>query len=579
MDIGRAMGLRVAILIGAAALAGAAGAASIDPAPAFLASAPVAARQSDPYRAIFAAIRAGEWSVAAAGLDALPNGMLTPIARAELYLATGAPRVDAAALAAAVAAAPDLPQAPALLAMARGRGAIDLPALPVPHDLVRLPGASKRRGAQPIRGDAAGAALAAAVQPLLKANDAAAAEPLVEAAAAILPSDGLAEWRQRVAWAYFSAGNDVDARRVATLAGGGSGEWAVQGDWVAGLAAWRMADYAAAADAFAAVASRARDADTVAAGLFWAARSDRAAGLVDRAAAQLRSASRMGETFYGLLAGAALGQPDALPALDPGASRVDQLPNVRAAAALAEIGETALADRLLRHQARIGPAVDHGALLRVAARLDLPSAQVWLAQYGPAGAAGSIAQRYPMPGWSPAGGWRVDRALLLAHALQESQFRPDAVSPAGARGLMQLMPGTARLVARHKGEPVSPRLDDPGMNFEYGQSYLEELAGDAGTGGLLPKVIAAYNAGPNNVALWNLRRGVQADPLLFIESIPFAETRAYVSIVLRNYWIYQRESGARLDSMIALAQGKWPRFTRAGLRVALRGGSASVVAD
>ena len=178
--------------------------------------------------------------------------------------------------------------------------------------------------------------------------------------------------------------------------------------------------------------------------------------------------------------------------------------------------------------------------------------------------------RYPMPAWRPTGGWRVDRALLFAHALQESQFRTDAVSRAGARGLMQLMPGTVQLVARHKGEAPGA-VDDPSVSFEYGQSYLEELADHPGTEGLLPKVIAAYNAGPNNVAAWNARMP-GADPLLFIESIPFAETRNYVAIVLRNYWMYQQETGAEPVSLDELAQGQWPRFPGAALRTAARDG-------
>ncbi|WP_174274274.1 lytic transglycosylase domain-containing protein, partial [Sphingomonas bacterium] len=178
------------------------------------------------------------------------------------------------------------------------------------------------------------------------------------------------------------------------------------------------------------------------------------------------------------------------------------------------------------------------------------------------GQATPLAARYPMPAWAPAGGWRVDRALCLAHALQESQFRIEAVSRAGARGLMQLMPATARLVARHKGDApeIADRLSDPAVSFEYGQSYLQELADNGGTGGLLPKVIAAYNAGPNNVAAWSARPGASADPLFFIETIPFAETRGYVATVLRNYWMYQRETGVPSESLAMLAQGKWPRF-------------------
>ena len=536
------------------------------------------------YAAVFAAIRAGDWNGASGALDALPAGPLTPLARAELYIARGAPAADVATLAALLATAPDLPEAPALARLARARGAADLPALPPQRDLIRLAGASKRAASRPTRSDAAVQTLALQVQPLLKAGDPVAAEPLVEAAVPLLTPEATTEWRQRVAWAWFQSGDDSSARRVAALAQGGAGAWAVDASWVAGLAAWRMADYPAAADAFARVAGNGSDAETRAAGLYWAARSDIAGAHPERVAARLRTASRMGETFYGMLAGAALGLPAPAMTLAPdalGETALLNRPNLRAAAALVEIGETALADQLLRHQARIGPAPEHAQLIRLASRLGLPATQVWLAQNAPAGTRTSTAERYPMPGWSPSGGWRVDRALLFAHALQESQLRTDAVSRTGARGLMQLMPGTARLVARHKGETpdAADRMGDPALNFEYGQSYLEELAGHAGTGGLLPKVIAAYNAGPNNVALWNLQRAVQADPLLFIEAIPFGETRAYVAIVLRNYWMYQRETATPTASLTALAQGRWPRFPTVAGRTALHAPAATTAAD
>ena len=73
-------------------------------------------------------------------------------------------------------------------------------------------------------------------------------------------------------------------------------------------------------------------------------------------------------------------------------------------------------------------------------------------------------------------------------------------------------------------------------------------------------MIAAYNAGPAPIAEWSSRRIGDGDPLLFIESIPYWETRGYVPIVLRNYWIYQEKSGAETVSREALVQGMWPRF-------------------
>jgi soluble lytic murein transglycosylase-like protein len=173
--------------------------------------------------------------------------------------------------------------------------------------------------------------------------------------------------------------------------------------------------------------------------------------------------------------------------------------------------------------------------------------------------------RYPAPNWVPQGGWQIDKALVFAHTLQESRFRTDALSPAGARGLMQVLPTTADLIERKRGSGVTvdrASLASPQVNMAYGQAYLEQLR-DA-TGGLLPKVIAAYNAGPNAVARWDINNRAQNDPLLYIESIPYAETRGYVTTVLRNYWMYQRQSGEKTVSLKALAQGAWPRFPMLG---------------
>ncbi len=117
-------------------------------------------------------------------------------------------------------------------------------------------------------------------------------------------------------------------------------------------------------------------------------------------------------------------------------------------------------------------------------------------------------------------------------------------------------------MARARGDA---RLDPascsiPATNLEYGQSYLEYLRDSAGTGGLLPKVIASYNAGPAPIAAWNTRFD-QSDPLLYIETIPYWETRGYVPIVLSNYWIYEDSDADRqLVSRRALAAGLWPRF-------------------
>ena len=179
-----------------------------------------------------------------------------------------------------------------------------------------------------------------------------------------------------------------------------------------------------------------------------------------------------------------------------------------------------------------------------------------------------MSARYPAPDWVPARGWRVDRGLVFAHALQESTFITTATSRAGAKGLMQLMPATAKIVNREisssamasGSDAVIGDLSDPAFNIEVGQTYLESLRDMSYTQGLLPKVVAAYNAGPGSVQRWNATLDDRGDPLLFIESIPFRETRHYVEVVMRNFWMYQLRDGVVPPSMDALAAGLWPKF-------------------
>ncbi len=525
----------------------------------------LSAEEREGYRAVFLAIRGQKWADAAAKLDAMKPGPLHSVARAELYLAKGSPKVELDPLMALLTQAPDIPQAAQLARLATTRGATELPAIPTAQRMIWLGSRPLRQRASTVKDDMAAAALGQKILPLIKKDDPASCEALIDQAAATLTPAALTEWQQRVAWSYYLTGNDRAARTLAAKAQAGTGEWAVHADWVAGLSAWRDKDFQAARTAFESVAARGEDSEMRAAGLFWSARADMAMGEPHKVQARLRNAARMDETFYGLLAAETLGikqreqsGPDLVTA-DWG--RLSRKSNIMTAVALSEIGEFKLADDALRHQARVGGREDHAALVVMAERLNLPETQLWLAHNGPAGTNPGPRARYPAPDWTPDGGWRVDRSLLFAHALQESNFRRDAVSPAGAYGLMQIMPAAAQDVSRRKGTSWSREsLTNPSTNMEYGQAHLEALRDFSGTEGLLPKVIAAYNAGPAPVRDWNARNIDRGDPLLYIESIPYWETRGYVTIVLRNYWMYERNAGERAASMAALAQGMWPRF-------------------
>ena len=524
--------------------------------------------QRSAYRAVFTAIRESRWADAQLQLDAMRPGPLHAIARAEIYTAKGSPKVELTPLMALLAEAPELPQAPALARLAKLRGAETLPTLPTPQRLIWVDGAPNRIRVKGTASDAAAAELATRAQPFIKADDGAAAEALVSEYEGRLTPGALTEWRQRVAWMYFLTGDDANTRRVAAAAQAGTGEWVPQADWVQGLAAWRQNDCKAAQIAFAAVAQRASDVDLRAAGHYWAARADMACARPDLIQARLLAASQYNETFYGMLSRQALriaGATDRPPARPAGAAckALERRPDSRVAAALVEIGEDDDAAELLKHQAKIGDAADYAALARVAGALNLPATQIWLSHNCPAGATPQVATRYPAPNWTPDGGWRVDKALVYAHTLQESRFRSTVVSPAGAYGLMQIMPSAATDIAKAKGMAAvidRSALSRPSTNMEVGQSYLEKLRDMPATGGLLPKVIAAYNAGPSPVAAWNLSSKDGGDPLLYIESIPYWETRGYVMTVLRNYWMYEMQAGKASDSRHALSQGMWPRF-------------------
>lgn len=426
--------------------------------------------------------------------------------------------------------------------------------------MVPLGSSPRRHRSRPVQGDPAADALRLVLEPLVKIDAADQAEALYLQALPTLTAEGRAEAAQRVAWIHYVLGRDADARRVAETASEGAvGEWVAQANWIAGLASWRMNDCNAAARHFRAVAGGRAEAELAAAGAYWAARSEMACRRPQAVEPLLKAAARAPDSFYGLLARETLGIDKSLPggAL-PTTERIERLPNVRRALRLVEIGEYRLADDMLRHQAAIGSPSDHLALIALAQRLDFAGAQYWLAHNGRQGVRVPVSARFPMPRWQPERGWRIDPALAFAHARQESDFRAGAVSPAGAVGLMQVRPGTAGDFARGRGTAVGD-LKHPPTNLEYGQSFIELMRSNPATQGQLLKIVAAYNAGPLPVARWNYINS-KGDPLLWIESLPYWETRYYVPSVLRNMWVYQELENSAQPSLKSLAQHQWPEF-------------------
>jgi soluble lytic murein transglycosylase-like protein len=525
-------------------------------------SVPTPVRIPKDWREVFAAIRSGDWPGAQAGIAVLGPNVLAPVAKSELYTAKGSPPADLASVQALLAQAPDLPDADQLARLAIARGATTAPVVVPERPAVGLGAPPRRYRAKPVSGEPAADALRAQLDGYVKADDAANAEAAFLAQAPYLSADARAEAAQRVAWIYYSLGRDVDARRVADYwRTGASGEWGSQAAWVAGLASWRMGDCNSASREFRDVASTATQRELSAGGYYWAARSEQACRRPQAVEGLLKAAAGSPESFYGLLARETLAGDTRLhrsPAVSTAA--VDGLPNVQRATALVAIGASDLAEEMLRHQAKIGSPADQPALLEVAKRLNLGGVQYWLATNGQPGTRMQPADRYPLPEWSPIRGWRVDPALAFAHIIQESNFRSGAVSSAGAVGLMQVLPSTASTIAYQEGIGFSrENLFSPTLNLEFGQSFIERMRSSASTGGQLPKVIASYNAGPLPVGRWASIND-QGDPITWIESIPYWETRYYVPAVMRNLWVYEGLSGEDQTSLKALAQHRWPPF-------------------
>ena len=168
--------------------------------------------------------------------------------------------------------------------------------------------------------------------------------------------------------------------------------------------------------------------------------------------------------------------------------------------------------------------------------------------------------QYPLPDWEPMGGWSIDRALLLAITKQESGFKANAKSGAGANGLMQLMPGTAKMVARQNKVNLSEiDISKPEHNMFLGQQYIVDLLAHPFINNNIIKMLASYNAGMGTVVKFEKSFDTY-DPLLYIESFPAYETRGYIKRVMSNLWLYRARLNQPLSAMQELAEGQWPLY-------------------
>ncbi|MBI1362162.1 MAG: transglycosylase SLT domain-containing protein [Alphaproteobacteria bacterium] len=335
-----------------------------------------------------------------------------------------------------------------------------------------------------------------------------------------------------------------------------TGEGFRDAEWVAGwLALTKLNDPVKAEGHFRTFGDGVTTPISLARAGYWLGEALEAQKRTVEAYAAYQDAAKYPYVFYGQLAAEKIiaNAPDATllkfdpikPPTDADRAAFTQRPIVRAAILLAETGRLAAFERFSNAiDDQLNSAQEHQMLFDIASGyLEMRAA----VRGGKAGLArGLVAPDAVFPTIdlpkSPRSG-AAEPALVLALSRQESEFNPQAVSSADARGLMQLIPRYAQAEARKVGMPFRENwlTDDANYSLKVGRAFLDDLVNQYE--GSYIMAVAAYNAGPSRVRQWvddyGDPRG-QVDPVQWIESIPFSETRNYVQRVLENMEVYRQ---------------------------------------
>ncbi len=365
-----------------------------------------------------------------------------------------------------------------------------------------------------------------------------------------------------IGFSFFLNGNDEQALNLSKKAIFGSGDELPLAHWTAGLASWRQQNYKNAARFFESAALHDEGYPLLkSSASFWAARAYLKEGDFKKIGDFLELAAEQPRTFYGLLALYMIGNN-----LEDILDEETHQPTTRTAKfshpalnrfyALKQVGKKHFADKELTALYLSLSEEKKEALINLAKQKNFYKDLTQLA-----GVSTDTKERYPLPAWKPLNNWKVKKELVFAFVRQESCFNKHARSAVGARGLMQIMPKTGRVIAKMSQMTFNlHKMENESYNLTLGQNYLSYLMGLPAIEGNLIFTAVAYNAGPGNLIKWKSKMNYQNDPLLFIESIPAKETRGFVERIMVNYWIYNSLTKSSLETLEAVVHGKWPIY-------------------
>jgi len=353
--------------------------------------------------------------------------------------------------------------------------------------------------------------------------------------------------------------NYLRAYQLAVPHGMNTGADFAEAEWLAGWIALRLnGDATRSLGHFERMTAGVSSPVSLSRGYYWTGRARDALGQPEPALAAYSAAATHKYTYYGQLAAERTGDTK----IDLGAPRVptgedrtrfDSMPVVQAMRLLGEAGETE-GFRLFAFflDDQLTEPVELEMLSELTSRFTTPDVGVRVGKAGLQRGIVAPGASYPVLNLKLSRQPEVERAYVLAITRQESEFNPNARSPAGARGLMQFMPATAKAEARLRSMPYAQAwlTERPEYNMTLGGLHLDTLIKQFG--GSYIMTAAAYNAGPSRPNQWTRDygdpRAGQIDPIDWVEFIPFSETRNYVQRVLENIQVYRhRLSGEPED--------------------------------